>query len=422
VETIYKRQEYHNGIRLITEKIPHFRSVSIGLWFGVGSVFETSEENGLSHFIEHMLFKGTETRTAKQIAEIMDSVGGQLNAFTAKECTCYYSKVIDDRLELAVSLLADMVQNSVFDPVEMNKEKGVIMEEIYMYEDSPEDLAHDLIAAAFFGDHPLAQPILGTKESLEPITRDHILNYMNEFYNPQNLVIAVAGNFDEGELDSFINKYFGGWDKKSKEKRSVQETQPHKQILFRQKDIEQMHLCIGSPGVKMGNDDVYPLLVFNALFGGGMSSRLFQKVREERGLAYSIYSYPSIYKSGGLFNIYTSMKPNQLADVLSIIVGEIQNVKGHSIEKEEFQSAIEQVKGNYILGLESTSSRMTAIGRSELLMGKVLTPSEVLEKIDRVTIDDVYRITDIVFDPNRTSAALVGKEDMSDKVRALLEF
>mgnify|MGYP001179516715 CR=1 FL=1 len=418
---MYQRYELNNGIQIVTEKIPHFRSVSIGMWFKVGSVDENEKENGLSHFIEHMLFKGTINRTAKEIAETMDAVGGQLNAFTAKECTCFYCKVIDEHLDLALDLLSDMILNSTFDDTELQKEKGVVLEEIYMYEDSPEDLVYDLVSSTYFGSHRLGQPILGTIENLNRFTRDEVLAFFNRFYTPNNMVISVAGNFDENNLISLIEKYFGQWDKSYIERQQHSSGKSNKRFAFKKKDIEQAHLCIAGPGVQLGDDNVYPVLVFNNLFGGGMSSRLFQEIREERGLAYSVFSYPSSYLSGGLFTIYAGTKPEQITTVASLIKEEIGKIKSRGVSKEEFQKAKEQLKGNYILGLESTSSRMIAIGRSQLLLERITTPAEILNKIDKVSIDDVYGIIDEILDPDKFVVATVARDDWTEELMKIFD-
>lgn len=417
---MYKSYKLDNGIQVVTEKIPHFRSISIGLWFRAGSVYEKDNQNGLSHFIEHLLFKGTEKRTAKDIAQTLEAVGGQLNAFTAKECTCFYSKVIDEHLELALELLSDMVLNSIFDKDEMNKEKGVVLEEISMYEDSPDDVVHELLSNKYFGSHPLGQPILGTSENVIGFTREGIQQYFDEFYTPENLVISIAGNFVDEELNGLLQKYFGHW---SKPKLSY--TQPsmapsNKGVFYRYKDIEQTHICIGYPGLPLGNEKLYALMIFNNIFGGGMSSRLFQRIREDNGLAYSVYSYPSSYVSGGLFTIYAGMKSSQTSKVVSLISKELSSVLNRGISQDEFYMAKEQLKGNYILGLESTGSRMTAIGKNQLLLGRTLTPDEVIQKIDNVVLDEIYEVLDTVFTEDNVTVALVSREDLTDEVSAII--
>ncbi|NLI60816.1 MAG: insulinase family protein [Clostridiales bacterium] len=417
---MYKRCKLRNGIQVVTERIPHFRSISIGLWFKAGSIYENSSQNGLSHFIEHMLFKGTKERTAKEIAQTLEAVGGQLNAFTAKECTCFYSKVIDQHLELALDLLSDMVLNSLFDEREINKEKGVILEEISMYEDSPDDVVHELLSRGFFGSHPLGQAIIGTSDNVMAFTREGMMEYFDGFYTPDNLVISIAGNFDEDELISLLDKYFGGWKKDRPEFTEPQAAQPHSGIFYKYKDIEQTHLCIGFPGLPLGHEHIYPLMVFNNIFGGGMSSRLFQKIREENGLAYSVFSYPSSYVHGGLFTIYAGMKSSQTAQVVSLITEEIDSIKNMDISQEELYMAREQLKGNYILGLESTSSRMTAIGRNQLLIGRTLSPDEILAKIDKVRLDDIYHVLDKMFVKEDRALALVSRDDLTNDLERIL--
>lgn len=414
---MYKRFQLGNGIRVITEKIPHFRSVSIGVWFASGSLYEDFENSGMPHFIEHMLFKGTKNRSAKQIAQAIDAVGGQLNAFTAKECTCYYSNVIDEHLQRAIDVLSDMIINSLLDPVEVEKEKGVVLEEILMYEDSPEDLAHDLLVEALVGGHPLANSILGTQEFILDLNREKLVSFFDKKYLPQNAVISIAGNFDEGQLMDLLEEFFGNWKKQSNHivaQDSVPVPLYRSRNLFRWKDIEQAHLCIGYPGIPLGQDDVYSLMIFNNLLGGGMSSRLFQNIREDKGLVYSVVSYPSFYTCGGLFTIYASMKPSQAKKVADLILEEIRKIKTDGISSDEFDTAKQQLKGNFILGLESSSSRMNAIGRAELLLGTVRTPEEVLAKIEDITMDDVMRVVNQVLVPDAMAIALVGRENVLD--------
>ncbi len=416
---MYKRYNLKNGVQVVAEKIPHFRSISIGLWFKAGSIYEDNSENGLSHFIEHMLFKGTQKRTAKEIAQTLEAVGGQLNAFTAKECTCFYSKVIDQHLELAIELLSDMMLNSIFDEEELNKEKGVVLEEISMYEDSPDDVVHELLHSKFYGSHPLGQPILGTVENIKNFTQERLLKYFDQFYSPHNLVISVAGNFDDKELISLLDKYFGHWNKSKGNYQQLNMSKSNSGIFYKYKDIEQTHLCIGYPGLPLGHDSIYPLMVFNNIFGGGMSSRLFQKIREDRGLAYSVYSYPSSYVHGGLFTIYAGIKTSHTAQVVSIIADEIKSIKNRGITQEEFSMAREQLKGNYILGLESTSSRMTALGKNQLLLGRILTPDEVLSRIDSVTLDDVYHLFNQIFEKGKATVAIVSRDDLTKQLQGV---
>ncbi len=418
---MYQKVTLRNGIRVVMERIPHFRSVSIGLWFGVGSIHEDPEELGLAHFIEHMLFKGTKRRTAKQIAEAMDCVGGQINAFTAKECTCYYSKVMDEHLPLSLDLLSDMVLHSVFEEGELEKEKGIVLEEIYMYDDSPEDLVHDLLSQAYFGSHPLSQPILGTPEGIPKYTKGHLIDFYKKHYLPRNLVISVAGNFEDDTLLHLIESHFGDWSGETAPISKISPVQPRQDILYRHKDIEQIHLCLAHPGISMGNEDIYPMLLFNNIFGGGMSSRLFQRIREDKGLAYSVFSYPSNYTCDGLFTIYAGMKPAQTPEVLDLILMEIDLLKKDGILDSEFIMGREQLKGNYILGMESTNSRMTSIGKAELLLGKVIDPAEVLERINKILPEKVNDVIHRIFAQDCVAAALVGPEDLTARMNTSLK-
>ncbi|HPU41642.1 MAG TPA: pitrilysin family protein [Acetivibrio clariflavus] len=397
-----------NGVRIICEKIPHVRSVSVGIWVGAGSRNEKKEINGISHFIEHMLFKGTKKRSAKEIAESIDSIGGQINAFTGKECTCYYTKTLDTHIDIAIDVLTDMFFNSVFSEKDIDIERKVVLEEISMYEDSPEDLVHDYLSETVWENDAIGMPILGTYESLHNIERDTIVNYISEHYLPENTVIAVAGNFDDNVLIDIVKKNFGSWYSDRKPVKQFEKANFKVSNRIKQKDIEQVHICLGFEGIEHGNDDLYSLLAINNVFGGGMSSRLFQKIREERGLVYSIYSYPSSYCNAGLFTIYAGMNPEHRDTFLKLVMEEIKILIKHGISEEELAKSKEQLKGSYILGLESTSSRMNSLGKSELMLGKVYTPEEVLKKIDEVNNEKVREIIEKVFQMEKMSIAVVG--------------
>ncbi len=396
-----------NGLRIIAEKIPHFRSVSVGLWVGSGSQYETRQQGGISHFIEHMLFKGTKKRTARDIAEAMDAVGGQLNAFTSKECTCFYAKVVDEDLPLAVDVISDIVLNSLFSPQELEKEKGVILEEISMAEDSPEDLVSELIMLAQYGDQPLARPILGTEESVGALTRAKLMHYYKKFYRPENAVLALAGNYDWEAVLKLAGEYLGSWE--PGEPIPSYRTKPAKpQIIRRVKDIEQLHLTVGYPGVPQDSDEIYPLSILNSVLGGAMSSRLFQSIREERGLAYTVYSYPASYSDIGLFAIYAGTSIEHAPEVLKLIHQEIERISRDGLTRQEFDQARAQLKGSYILGLESTSSRMNALGRRKLLLNAEQTEEEVIRKIDAITYEQVFELTRKLLSA-KPSVSLVGK-------------
>jgi predicted Zn-dependent peptidase len=414
---MFTRVVLENGVRIVYEKIPYVRSITIGVWIGTGSRNENKINNGISHFIEHMVFKGTEKRTAKEIAESIDNIGGQLNAFTGKECTCYYTKTLDTHFDLALEVLSDMLFNSKFDQKDIDIERKVILEEIGMYEDSPEELVHDILSEVVWNGNSLGYPILGTQDCLKQVNRDTIKEYIDVNYLPSNSVISIAGNFNEEELISAVTKYFGGWKNKNINKSEYQKVDFISDIKTKEKDIEQVHICAGFEGIEQGNDNLYTLLAINNIFGGGMSSRLFQKIREEKGFVYSIYSYPSSYRDAGLFTIYAGMNPEHLSKVSKLIIEEINELKKHGIKSDELQKSKEQLKGNYILGLESTSSRMNSMGKSELMMEKIYTPEEILQKIDKVNMDSVKEVINQVFNIEKLSFTAVGniKKDIDIK-------
>lgn len=419
---MYNKFILENGITVVMEKIPYVKSVSIGFWIEAGSRYETVKNNGVSHFIEHMLFKGSKKRNAKEIAESIDSIGGQLNAFTGKECTCYYAKVLDNHLPIAIDVLGDMILNPKFQEEEIEKEKTVVMEEINMYEDSPEEIAHDLLAEALFNRHSLSYPILGKENTLKSFNKSIIMDYYNRFYVPDNIVVSIAGNFDIDTTLDLLTSYFKDWGLRHGKNQEFQKPEISQTLKGRYKDTEQLHLCIGMQGIPQGEDKLYPLLILNNIFGGSMSSRLFQSIREERGLAYSVYSYPTLYKDIGTFNIYVGLNPNQLENVSNIIIKEIEGIKEKkNITREEIYKSKEQLKGNYILGLESTSSRMSAMGKNQLLLNKVYTQREILQKIDSVKCEDIIYMADLVFNKEKINIAYVGKINDNKKVNDIIK-
>jgi predicted Zn-dependent peptidase len=393
-QQVYDKIIMDNGLTLMGENIPHFRSVSVGLWVRNGSVNEQDANNGYSHFIEHMLFKGTQKRTARQIAEEMDRIGGQMNAFTSKECTCYYVKVMDEHLPLSMDLISDLALNATFDEGEMEKEKSVIGEEISMVEDQPEDLVHELLAKAHFGGHPLSRTILGPVENIQKAAPADLKAFMKERYKPGTSVVSVAGRYDANKVRDLTQQFFGAWDAGSASIEGIPGDPMRRTVEVKEKPIEQTHLCVAFPGVKQGEDDAYTLSVLNNALGGGMSSRLFQRIREEHGMAYSVYSYPSSYSTCGTFAVYAGTAPKNAQQVIGMIGEEIRRFLKEGIAAQEFADAKEQLKGGYTLGQESTSARMTAIGRSQLMLGRTQTEDDVLQKIQKVTRDDVMRIAE----------------------------
>ncbi len=418
---MFQKELLINGIRLVTEEITYVNSVSIGIWVKVGSRYENFENNGISHFIEHMLFKGTKNRSAKEIANSIDKIGGQLNAFTSKECTCFYAKVLDTHFDIALDVLADMFFNSNFDSEEIDKERGVVIEEISMYDDSPEDLVHDLFSQAVWSGNPLGMSILGTEDSLDNLNRERIVNYFNENYIPQNIVISVVGNIKHNEVVKKIKSYFEKAEQRDNSSAHIIMPSFEPEYTLRNKVTEQVHLCMGFNGVDIKSKAFYPMLILNNVFGGAMSSRLFQKIREDRGLAYSVFSYPSSFEDCGLFSIYAGSKPDNLKSVAELIMEEIREIKKKGITEEELYDSKEQLKGSYILGLESTSGRMISIGKSELLLDKIYSPSEVLERINNVDMESVSRIIKHIFDTDSMGAAVIGSMDNGTDIKNMFK-
>lgn len=384
-----------NGVRTVLENIPTVRSVTIGIWVLAGSRNETKQTNGISHFLEHMFFKGTKTRTAQDIAEAFDSIGGQVNAFTSKEYTCYYARVLDSHKEYALDILADMFFNSKFDEEEMAREKKVILEEIKMSEDTPDDIIHDLLANAAYDGHPLGYPILGTEEHLNSFTSDSLRNYIREKYVPENIVISVAGNVDEAFI-SKVEEHFGSFESEASPTHLLI-PDFHSKSVRRQKDTEQAHLCMGYPGLPVGDEQVYSLILMNNVLGGSMSSRLFQEVRENRGLAYSVFSYHSSFLDSGMLTIYAGTGKDQLSELQDTIQTTIQNLIRDGLTDKEIRNSKEQMKGNLTLSLESTNSRMSRNGRNELLLKRHRSLDELINEIDKVNHQSIQEIIDRTF-------------------------
>lgn len=385
-----------NGVRILFEKIPAVRSVTVGIWVGTGSRYENEKNNGISHFIEHMLFKGTDSRSARDIAEAFDRIGGQVNAFTSKEYTCYYAKVLDHYALYAVTVLADMLFHSRFDKADLEKEKQVVGEEIKMYEDTPDDLVHDLLSAASYAHHPLGYPILGTERTLDDFSADDLKEYMATHYTSDNIIVSIAGNAEE-RFVSEVETIFSAYDVPRKEERQLAPLfYPGK--IARKKETEQAHVCLGFEGVSSDDEAIFPLIVMNNAFGGSMSSRLFQEVREERGLAYSVFSYHTSYKDSGLLTIYGGTGAEQIEALSETILETIRTLAKDGLTNKELHASKEQIKGNMILGLESTNSRMSRNAKNELINGRERTIGEITEKIDAVTLADVHDAAAMIFD------------------------
>lgn len=414
---MYILDKLDNGIRIVMEKIDYFNSATIGIIIDSGSVKENDINNGVSHFIEHMLFKGTKSRTPKEIAEAIDNVGGQLNAFTGKEQTVYYAKVLDNHLPIAIDVLTDMFLNSLFLEEEIEKEKNVIMEEINMYQDSPEDLSFELLNEIMFKGTPLEYPILGTEKSIMNLNKDIILEYFYKNYIPEDIVISLVGKFDEKEVISQLNNTIGKFNINSK-RSTILNNKVYKftnNIKGINKNFEQLNLCIGMNGVDSLSDDVHPIFILNNIFGGSMSSILFQKLREDKGLVYAIDSHMATYNDTGIFTIYAGLNSENLIKSIKLIDEEIRSIKKKLITKDELKKSKEQLKGNYILGMESTFNRMIEIGKSISQLDRIETPEEVIEKIDKVNMYDIERVVNHIFQVDSFNIAYVGELDKQEK-------
>ncbi|MFC5181005.1 M16 family metallopeptidase [Actinomadura harenae] len=397
-EGAVRRTVLPGGLRVITETLPTVRSAAFGIWAGVGSRDEEVADAGASHYLEHVLFKGTKKRSALEISAAVDAVGGDLNAFTAKEYTCYYARVLDSDLPLAVDVVSDMVAASVNRPEDVEAERGVILEEIHMRDDDPGDLIHDEFSLALYGDVPLGRPILGTEESINALSRDRIHDYYRDHYKPSDLVVSVAGNIDHDEVVRLVESAWApyltdlGAPSPSAPRVGGPDIPVDPSVRVLDKDTEQAHIVLGCEGVRRTDERRFALGVLNAAFGGGMSSRLFQEIREKRGLAYSVYSFTSQYADSGIFGVYAGCQPGKAEEVLSICREEIARVLDGGLTDEELERGKGQLRGGMVLGLEDTGSRMSRIGKSELVYESLLPVDEVLARIEAVTLDDVREI------------------------------
>ncbi|RDY24739.1 insulinase family protein [Romboutsia maritimum] len=406
---MYKTHTLDNGLKIIGEEIQHLKSITLGILVNAGSRIEDSQISGVSHFIEHMLFKGTKNRTSKEIASEIDNLGGQINAFTSKENTCYYVKLLDEHIDIGIDVLSDMILNSKFDKYDIDKERLVILEELKMYEDSPEDLAYDLLTENIYNNKGIGMNIIGTTKSIDNINRENMFEYFEKYYTPNNAVISISGNFKFEELVEKLNVKFKDW--KSKEVNlNIEESEFNSCIITKNKDTEQISLAMTLKAIPRENvNEVYALSIINNIFGGSISSRLFQKVREEKGLVYSIYSSQSLYRKCGELGIFASMSKKNLKEVYELIKSEIVEIKENYLTEKEIQQSKEQLKGSYILDLESTSSRMSAIGKAMLFNDKVRTTEEILESINNVDIKTIKNVIDKVFNIENIGVCIVGK-------------
>ena len=415
---MYEKIALPNGVRIVTEKVEHVRSASVGIWIKNGSRHEPEPLGGISHFIEHMVFKGTEERTAEDIAEAMDALGGQFNAFTTKEYTCYYLKVLDTHIKTGLTVLADMFLRARFAEEDIALERGVVFEEIDMYEDTPEDLATEKLFEHCFDGSALGCPILGTRESLSGMTSEVLHDYVSGHYLPQDTVVALSGRFDESDLD-FIYALFSPM--RGDGRNQIQPAAYQPAIVVRPKEIEQNHLCIGFPGLPIGAEERYAMQVMSAILGGGMSSRLFQSVREQNGLCYSIYSFVTNHIDTGMFSIYTALGKNTEERAVSLISKVLREFCAKGAETHEVTRVREQLKANILMGMESTSTRMHQLGKGELLRGRAVQADELIAQYDAVTAEQVTALARRLLDFEQSSICAVGQTGNADYYRGLLQ-
>lgn len=407
---MYRKTTLPSGLRILTETMPAVRSASIGIWADVGSSLEVKNQRGISHLVEHMLFKGTEGRSARDIAETMDGVGGNLNAFTDKETTCYYAKVIDRHVPLALDVLSDMFLHSTFDSSELAKEQKVVLEEIKMYEDSPDELIHDLFLQTMWSGSNLGEPTIGFNDTVTRITPGDLRAHMKNHYAPNSVVVAAAGNVDHDQFCELVATYFkdfhGNCELPPPDAPSTTPSQ-----LVRQKDSEQAYVVVGSRGLSVRDDRRFALSVLDTILGGGMSSRLFQEIREKRGLVYTVYSFQAAYRAAGLFGIYAGTSPENVQPCIDVIAEQLAAMRKVSVTQAELTLAKEHIKGSLTLSLESSSSRMIRLGRNEFALGRQMTPEEIEERVDAVDVEDVQAIASELFSEEQLGLCILGPVD-----------
>jgi predicted Zn-dependent peptidase len=409
---MYRKTVLDNGIRVVTESLPYFPTVSLGVWWKTGSRHENRENNGISHFIEHMLFKGTERRTAHDIAREIDAVGGVLNAFTGKESTCLYARVLRQDMDLALDLLADMCKHSTFGEEDMEREKNVIIQEIKMIEDSPEEWVFDLFAADYYREDPLGLPVLGIEESVERLTRDRLVDHFRTHHSPSNMIITAVGRIDHDVLVKKVDTLFSGLTNEGSQPPLAGKPESSPGVYVYEKDLEHIYLCLGTDGVSQTDARRYALYALNTVVGGSMSSHLFQEIREKRGLVYNVFSYVNCYEDVGNFGISTSSSADSLEEVIALIKGEAANVKKQGIAPGELAFSKEHIKGNFFISLEGSEARMGRLAKNEIYFDRFVPVKETMKRIDGVHKTEVDEISNLVFgEPGSMSLAVLGKVD-----------
>src|SRR4249919_1902239 len=397
------------------------RSITIGVWLTRGSRHETAERGGIAHFVEHMLFKGTASRSAEDIAQQIDSIGGQLDAFTAKEYASYYIKVLDEHLPLAIDILADIVRNPAFSLEDIEREKKVVVEEIKMVEDTPDDLVHELFTQGFWENHPLGRPILGTRETVESFTADVLRRYFVDAYTPRNLIVSAVGNLEHARVRELVEEKFGSL-RPHGEPAGEQAPTVVPKILIRNKELEQSHICLGASSYPQNHDDRYSSYVLNTLLGGSMSSRLFQNVREKRGLAYAVFSGLSAYRDAGSFTIYAGCSNDAVGEVIDLVVEELKAIKKTPVPAAELQRAKDHLKGSLMLSLENTASRMSHLARQEIYFDRQFGLDETLQGVEAVTAADVQRVAEDLFSAGSLAATVLGNVNGFELPRERLDL
>ncbi len=402
-------EELSNGIRVVYEQIENFRSVSIGIWIKNGSIDEGPDDAGVSHFLEHMLFKGTDTRSARDIADKMAEVGGRINAFTAKEYTCYYAHTLDEDFVAAVDILADMLQNSTFKQEEIEKEKGVVAEEIAMSEDAPEDIVHDQLEDLIFEGSRLSNTILGSKEQILEFSQEKLKSYIGAHYVAGNMLVAVVGNVDRVMLIDTLERLFNKIPTTKPMPRESVEIVYNRVFKYREKDIEQVHLVLSFPAISYASDERQLLNVLNTIIGGGINSRLFLGIREDKGLTYSIYSYTELFLEAGIFNVYAAANPSQVEEVLVNSIKELEDFLEKGVSEKELFQVKQQIKSNLIIGFENMNNRMSSYGKTALMLGKIDTQDDLIDQLDAVTAVNLMAFAKRIIDFDKMSLSLVGR-------------
>jgi predicted Zn-dependent peptidase len=403
-----RRKVLPNGLTIITEQMQHIRSASIGIWLQTGSRDEDPESNGISHFIEHMVFKGTKHRTAEEIARQVDSIGGNMDAFTAKECICFNVKVLDEHVPIALDILSDLVLNPVFDAQDITRERGVILEEIKMDEDNPDYLVHEIFTQNFWKDHPLVKPILGTKDTVKRFERNAVLDAYAHRFAPGNIIVSAAGNLDHDRFVELVSKHF---EQMKPRKNGFHSSAPKivsRIILRNKKALEQVQLCIGVPSHPIAHEKRHAGYILNTLLGGGMSSRLFQNIRERQGLAYSIYSDLNPYRDTGCLAVYVGTSRESAVKVVHSVVDEFRKLKSEAVPEEELRRAKDQLKGSLMLSLESSTARMSNLARQEMYFDRFYDLDELIEKIEAVTVEDLQGLANEFFQAESVAVTALG--------------